>query len=115
MEASVDPQPPGSRLDADYPENGVLIPRRNTADPSHAVGLLGDFFLGKTNFGSAFTFELNQALARRNSESSSTAACFWLDVAADFAFVVLARALLDRAAAERDFCAITSRVSAGSA
>ena len=32
MEASVDPQPPGSRLDADYPENGVLIPRRNTAD-----------------------------------------------------------------------------------
>ena len=30
MEASVDPQPPGSRLDADYPENGVLIPRRNT-------------------------------------------------------------------------------------
>jgi uncharacterized protein involved in response to NO len=27
----------------------------------------------------------------------------------------LARALLDRAAAERDFCAITSRVSAGSA
>ena len=53
--------------------------------------------------------------ARRNSESSSTAACFWLDVAADFAFVVLARALLDRAAAERGFCAITSRVSAGSA
>src|SRR3954451_25408217 len=31
MEASVDPQPPGSRLDADHPENGVLIPRRNTA------------------------------------------------------------------------------------
>jgi hypothetical protein len=30
MEASVDPQPPGSRLDADHPENGVLIPRRNT-------------------------------------------------------------------------------------
>ena len=26
MEASVDPQPPGSRLDADHPENGVLIP-----------------------------------------------------------------------------------------
>ena len=41
--------------------------------------------------------------ARRNSELSSTAACFWLDVAADFAFVVLARALLDRAAAERGF------------
>src|SRR4051794_8094324 len=31
MEASVDPQPPGSRLDADHPENGVLIPRRNTS------------------------------------------------------------------------------------
>src|SRR3954452_1156818 len=31
MEASVDPQPPGSRLDADHPENGVLIPRRTTA------------------------------------------------------------------------------------
>src|SRR4029077_5039505 len=30
MEASVDPQPPGSRLDADHPENGDLIPRRNT-------------------------------------------------------------------------------------
>jgi len=30
MEATVDPQPPGSRLDADHPENGVLIPRRNT-------------------------------------------------------------------------------------
>src|SRR3954468_23584534 len=40
MEASVDPQPPGSRLDADHPENGVLIPRRNTIEcfyphPSH--------------------------------------------------------------------------------
>ncbi len=33
MEASVDPQPPGSRLDADYPEHGVLIPRRNTSVP----------------------------------------------------------------------------------
>src|SRR3954462_5594653 len=32
MEASVDPQPPGSRLDADHPENGVLIPRRTTID-----------------------------------------------------------------------------------
>src|SRR3954468_9430972 len=32
MEASVDPQPPGSRLDADHPENGVLIPRRNTGN-----------------------------------------------------------------------------------
>lgn len=30
MEASVGPEPPGSRLDADHPENGVLIPRRNT-------------------------------------------------------------------------------------
>jgi len=35
MEASVDPQPPGSRLDADYPENGVLIPRRNTLQQQH--------------------------------------------------------------------------------
>src|SRR5580658_8999506 len=26
MEATVDPLPPGSRLDADHPENGVLIP-----------------------------------------------------------------------------------------
>jgi len=25
MEASVDPSVPGSRLDADHPENGVLI------------------------------------------------------------------------------------------
>src|SRR5262249_34801783 len=30
MEATVDPCP-GSRLDADHPENGVLIPRRNTS------------------------------------------------------------------------------------
>ena len=153
------------------------------------MGLLGDFFLGKANFGSAFMLELSACRtfpglidplpsssfcnsnlasryslaifglmtnpyssatardhegspvgvagsrtrairaaalrrsssvrlalrARRNSESSSTAACFWLDVAADFAFVVLARALLDRAAAERGFCANTSRVAAGSA
>src|SRR5208282_4158584 len=34
MEATMDPQPPGSRLDADHPENGVLIPCRNT--PSYA-------------------------------------------------------------------------------
>ena len=27
MEASVDPQPPGSRLDADHPENGVDPPK----------------------------------------------------------------------------------------
>jgi hypothetical protein len=26
MEATVDPLSPGSRLDADHPENGVLIP-----------------------------------------------------------------------------------------
>src|SRR6516164_10813364 len=26
MEATVDPSSPGSRLDADHPENGVLIP-----------------------------------------------------------------------------------------
>src|SRR5258707_13386765 len=32
MEASVDARPPGSRLDADHPENGVLIPRRNTLE-----------------------------------------------------------------------------------
>jgi hypothetical protein len=31
MEATVDPLSPGSRLDADHPENGVLIPRRFTA------------------------------------------------------------------------------------
>jgi hypothetical protein len=31
-------------------------------DPSHAVGLFGDFFLGKANFGSAFMRELKQAL-----------------------------------------------------
>src|SRR4051812_45551090 len=30
MEATVDPLSPGSRLDADHPENGVLIPRRFT-------------------------------------------------------------------------------------
>jgi hypothetical protein len=38
MEASVDPQPPGSRLDADHPENGVLIPRRNTRSPGLHYG-----------------------------------------------------------------------------
>src|SRR4051794_35344693 len=37
MEASVDPQPPGSRLDADHPENGVLIPRRNTLKGTASV------------------------------------------------------------------------------
>src|SRR3954454_14357303 len=31
MKATVDPLSPGSRLDADHPENGVLIPRRFTA------------------------------------------------------------------------------------
>src|SRR3954471_12217438 len=31
IEANVDPSFPGSRLDADHPENGVLIPRRITA------------------------------------------------------------------------------------
>ena len=36
MEASVDPQPPGSRLDADHPENGVLIPCRFT-HPGYAA------------------------------------------------------------------------------
>src|SRR3982750_1578699 len=30
MKATVDPLSPGSRLDADHPENGVLIPRRIT-------------------------------------------------------------------------------------
>jgi hypothetical protein len=30
MEATVDPLSPGSRLDADHPENGVLIPCRFT-------------------------------------------------------------------------------------
>jgi hypothetical protein len=39
MEAIVDPKPPGSRLDADHPENGVLIPCRITA------GLFGAFTL----------------------------------------------------------------------
>lgn len=32
MKAIVDPPSPGSRLDADHPENGVLIPRRITHD-----------------------------------------------------------------------------------
>jgi len=47
MEASVDPQPPGSRLDADYPENGVLIPRRNTAVVRllHENSDFADYFL----------------------------------------------------------------------
>src|SRR4051794_8660027 len=36
MEATVDPLSPGSRLDADHPENGVLIPRRFTC----RIGLL---------------------------------------------------------------------------
>jgi len=34
MEAMVNPTPPGARLDADHPENGVLIPRRNTLEMS---------------------------------------------------------------------------------
>src|SRR3954462_5771767 len=41
MEASVAPQPPGARLDADRPENGGLIPRRNTVFwwiPRHGLG-----------------------------------------------------------------------------
>src|SRR4051812_38103179 len=33
MEATVDPLPPGSRLDADHPENGGLIPCRITVPP----------------------------------------------------------------------------------
>jgi hypothetical protein len=42
MEAIVNPKPPGSRLDADHPENGVLIPRRNTsADGDTAQGTFG--------------------------------------------------------------------------
>src|SRR6516165_2606125 len=32
MEATVDPSSPGSRLDADHPENGVLIPCLFTVD-----------------------------------------------------------------------------------
>src|ERR1700741_2639379 len=32
--AIVDPKPPGSRLDADHPENGVLIPCRLTVRTS---------------------------------------------------------------------------------
>src|SRR3954465_11419943 len=32
-EATVDPPSRGSRLDADHPENGVLIPRRFTSNP----------------------------------------------------------------------------------
>jgi hypothetical protein len=40
MEATVDPLSPGSRLDADHPENGVLIPCRFTDD------LLADFRVG---------------------------------------------------------------------
>ena len=32
MEATVDPSSPGSRLDADHPENGVLIPCVFTVD-----------------------------------------------------------------------------------
>src|SRR3954447_9320008 len=38
MEATVDPPSPGSRLNADHPENGVLIPCRFT--PSHPAGRL---------------------------------------------------------------------------
>src|SRR5207245_116387 len=34
-EATVDPPPPGSRLDADHPENGVLIPCRFTQGDLH--------------------------------------------------------------------------------
>src|SRR4051794_8112311 len=37
MEATVDPLSPGSRLDADHPENGVLIPRRFTCFPINVV------------------------------------------------------------------------------
>jgi hypothetical protein len=37
---------PGSRLDADYPENGVLIPRRNTGESGGAnPGGVGEHFL----------------------------------------------------------------------
>ena len=40
MEAMVDPAPPGSRLDADHPGNGVLIPRRNTPVTGPDLGTL---------------------------------------------------------------------------
>src|SRR4051812_14739597 len=42
-EATVDPPSRGSRLDADHPENGVLIPRRFTGDAQKLViGKPGD-------------------------------------------------------------------------
>ncbi len=39
MEATVDPLLPGSRLDADHPENGVLIPRRSTGEICRMMGI----------------------------------------------------------------------------
>src|SRR5437868_7255293 len=39
-EATVDPPSRGSRLDADHPENGVLIPCLFTADPSPGLLVL---------------------------------------------------------------------------
>jgi hypothetical protein len=40
MEAIVDPKPPGSRLDADHPENGVLIPCLLTLEQSRLTRFL---------------------------------------------------------------------------
>src|SRR5580658_6076370 len=45
MEATVDPLPPGSRLDADHPENGVLIPCLFTAGAVCAVSQTIRFML----------------------------------------------------------------------
>jgi hypothetical protein len=47
MEANVDPSFPGSRLDADHPENGVLIPCRFTAQ--QVTGTIGVLNVGGMN------------------------------------------------------------------
>ncbi len=55
MEATVDPPSPGSRLDADHPENGVLIPCRFTLSQRRVVEVGHDFdpfpALGAQRFG----------------------------------------------------------------
>src|SRR5207253_847441 len=47
-EATVDPPSPGSRLDADHPENGVLIPL-----PIHSLGMARAFVTIKVPGGAA--------------------------------------------------------------
>jgi hypothetical protein len=50
MKAIVDPLSPGSRLDADHPENGVLIPCRNTAMPASGLIASGTVVLDGSRF-----------------------------------------------------------------